>query len=108
MTSKKQLLIEISNLLDSERVFNPRTVMGISKEQLENILTGLTSWKKPKNFKIKGEAPHLQSHPSERDTGYRYRMSRYIQNNTKIYVPPISTVSSRLYNTIAIHLDLYQ
>ncbi len=108
MTSKKQFLLEISNLLGSERVFDPRTVMSISKKQLENILTELTSWEKPKNFKIKGEAPRLQSHPSEADNGYRHRMSKYIQNNTGIYVPPSSTVSARFYNAIVIHLDLYQ
>jgi len=108
MLSKKQLLLEISSLLNSERVFTRKTVMGVSVKQLEGILTGLKNWKEPKDFKLKGEAPRLQSHPSEAVVRYRHRMSKYIKDNTGIYVPPSSLVSARFYNAIVIHLNLYE
>ena len=106
MKSKKQLLIEISGVLDTKAIFTTKTVMGIPAEELERILGELKDWEKPDDFEPKGEGPAWHNCPSELATGYRKKLSEYIKLNTGIYIPAVSTTSSRFYNLIAMRLGL--
>ncbi|MCX6711939.1 MAG: hypothetical protein NT139_02795 [Candidatus Woesearchaeota archaeon] len=105
MKPKTQLLDELSILLNVKTPFRPCNI-SIPRIELEKILNQLQNFKKPKNFRLKGERPLKNSSPCEANTHYRERISKYIEFNNGIKIPVNSGVPSSFYNAVVDYLGL--
>ena len=105
MSSRPQILHEISNILDAEPPFTTRNVT-LSERELQKTFDQLRGFKRSKRFKPKGERPKRHTCPSEATTNYRRKMSRYIRSNAGVSIPGTSLVSARFYDNVADYLGL--
>lgn len=106
---KEQSLIDISKLLRISPPLRPCNIP-ISVSELERILDGIKNWKKPKNYKPIGEPPQINNCPSESKTGYRRKISEFVELNTdgNIKLPVMPGIPSIFYNQVLKKLKLYK
>lgn len=101
MATKKQLYEELTARLSASPPFNSRNVP-IEKLELEGILSGLDSLKKPATTPEieRPEKPHPYP-PMEAIAHYRKLMSRYIKAISGIKITASSTIVARFYDSLA-------